>query len=58
MAAAHMNLGVALARAGRWDAAVPALREAVRLDPASAEAQRNLESALRARAAAGGPTAR
>lgn len=58
MAAAHMNLGVALARAGRWDAAVPALREAVRLDPASAEAQRNLESALRARAAAGGPIAR
>ena len=43
---AHASLGVALARAGQLEAAVPALREAVRLEPRLSAANYNLGATL------------
>jgi protein O-mannosyl-transferase len=45
-ARAHANLGVALARDGRRDAAIVEYQEALRLDPRSAETHNNLALAL------------
>jgi tetratricopeptide (TPR) repeat protein len=45
---AAVNIGICRAMCGRWDAAIDAFREAVRLDPGSVEAHANLGKALAA----------
>jgi len=48
-AGAHNNLGVALGSQGRFDEAIDHFRAALKIQPGYADAQRNLEFALRAR---------
>jgi hypothetical protein len=45
----HLNVGAVLHRAGDWEAAIPYYCEAIRLDPKSLPAQRNLDIALQER---------
>jgi tetratricopeptide (TPR) repeat protein len=46
LAIAHDNLGIALGMQGKWEEALPAFQEAVRLKPRSARSQANLGQAL------------
>jgi superkiller protein 3 len=46
---AHNNLGIALAKQGKFDEAINHFSEALRVDPTSAFARKNLDQALRNR---------
>ena len=52
LADTHNNLAAALTRKGRLDEAITHLREAIRLKPDSAEAQKNLDALIASRQAA------